>query len=236
MADYWYTNNNNMGIQSVKYDPSLGNSTAFNMAQAGSLNQATNTAEYKQKQQQLMDEAFTNSVEQKKTVDPKTGAVTYAGYLDPQKYSSELFNASKKYGVPFDMGTAQAYGKYASDRLQNTNMMTGMGKAQTTQLGQVEGQVENPSIPDTNIPGISAPGTTENNIRIDSDGKKYVHNGVGWSEQEETPTEAKAETNPTAKFPVTNSEGTEQMRGDDGKLYQRLGNGSWVVVEQGVGF
>lgn len=175
----WYeTAKTNITVE--PYDPTLNSgrnalTKATEIANKGA-EIANKGAKFDQTQAQNMDFAFTNSVEQRKSVDPKTGAVTYALYLDPDKYSNALFTQSKKTGVPFDMDQAQEYAKYQLARQDATSRIAAAGKTQERMGLQPEGQTKKEEVK-TPRP---IPQGQVGESRKAADGKTYIFDGKGW--------------------------------------------------------
>ena len=170
----WYDNTNTGGLKSVAYDPTETRGKIATAQGQETLNQKN---QYDLKQKQNMDTAFTNTVEKKKVVDPKTGAVTYSFYLDPDKYARSLFDMSKQSGVPFDMEAAKQFGTYQLARIQNTNQQS-QGVIQGKQLGITPEAQINPTRPETTTEKPKEPSVGE--TRKAKDGKTYTFDGTGW--------------------------------------------------------
>ena len=173
----WY-DQKTTGIKVNAYDPT---STRKDIDDAKSKELANTGTEYKNQQKMNMDQAFTDTVEKKKVVGPN-GEVTYSLFLDPDKYSSALFQKSKETGVPFDMDAANEYGKYALGRMQNTTQMAGQAKGQEAMGLTVEGKPNATRQETTTIP------TPKGNIeetRKDKNGKTWMFDGVGWYDPEQ---------------------------------------------------
>lgn len=164
-------------MREVKYDPSTTRKT---IAESAKDEAATKKAQYEQSQTQNMDAAFTDAVEEKKQIDPTTGAVTYALYLDPDKYSQALFKRSKETGIPFKMDDAQAYSKYQLERQKTINQQ-GQATIQGQQIGiQPEARI-NPTSDVTRTGTLPEPSVGE--TRKAKDGKTYTFRGDGWYDQ-----------------------------------------------------
>lgn len=169
----WYDN----AKTTIAVQPYNVTDTRKGVADAEKQELANKGTQFDQTQKQNMDYAFTNSVEQKKVVDPKTGAITYSLYLDPDKYSNALFQQSKKTGIPFNMDDAQAYSKYQLERQQRMNQQ-GQAAIQSQQIGiQPEAKI-NPTRQET-VQG-SLPTPTVGETRKAKDGKTYTFDGKGW--------------------------------------------------------
>lgn len=174
----WFDNVKS-NISAQAYDPTL-NRGRNALSETSEI--ANKGAKFDQIQSQNMDFAFTNSVEQRKSVDPKTGAVTFALYLDPDKYSNALFTQSKKTGVPFDMDQAQAFAKYQLARQDATSRIAAGGKTQERMGLQPEGQIQ--KVEEVKTPKPIPQGQVGESRKA-ADGKTYVFDGKGWYDPSE---------------------------------------------------
>lgn len=169
----WYDN----ARTTIAVQPYNVTDTRRGIADAERQEIANKGSQFDQTQKQNMDYAFTNSVEQKKVVDPKTGAITYSLYLDPDKYADALFKQSKKTGIPFNMDDAQAYSKYALGRMQTTSQMSSQKTGQEQQGIKVEGK---PSATTTTQTKGTVPAGTIGEKRKDKNGTEWTFDGTGW--------------------------------------------------------
>jgi hypothetical protein len=174
----WYDTTNKGSIQSVGYDPSVVREK--NSISEG--NEIKNTDEkYKLQQKQNQDQAFSDSVEQKKIVDPVSGKITYSLYLDPDKYAAALFKISKSSGTSFNMDDAMAQAKYQTARMQTQTTQNIESQTQRAQGMKVEGEPN----PTQQTPSTIKSGNI-GEVRIGKDGVSYTFDGKGWHKTDET--------------------------------------------------
>ena len=159
----WYDN-----VKSnIKVDSYSPTDTRTKDAQSEGLELQNQNTQYASQQKRNMDQAFADTMEQKKTIDPVTGAVTYSGYSDPDKFNKRLFELSKQTGVPFSQQDASDYQKYHLGRMSG----------QTAQAREAVQQGQYGITPESKV---NTPTATAGETRKDKAGKTWTFDGKGW--------------------------------------------------------